>query len=186
MKDTVPRLARSSEEAHAYMRMRPCEQCGASGFDPDCVMLDSEYGLLSRYEGVCSGCGVEREFAFRLAEQDAFPDDEEPEFGDDRPSELLDPGEWLWLADMIARYSPADPDGLDARARRRARIDLRTAAAAVDEVLKFIAPGAEEVPTGAFWSDTGVAVHRHEPGRFRRGRLAVVRATYREIAERFA
>ncbi|HEY3502781.1 MAG TPA: hypothetical protein VGN37_08390 [Actinocatenispora sp.] len=177
--------ARSSAEAHLYMRMQPCEVCGATEFFPDSsvVMVDGE--LASRYTGLCPQCGTTREFTFLLPDEVIFPNEEEPEFGDDQPSELLDPGEWLWLADASAGAAPASPDGLSDQARRDALVDLRTAAAAVDEVLKFIPDGAEEVPSEAFRSPRGRAVYAQEPGRFRRGRLAAVRATYREISDRF-
>jgi hypothetical protein len=70
--------------------------------------------------------------------------------------------------------------------RRQARVDLRTAAAAVGEAVKFVPPGAEAVPADALWSARGRAVFEDEPGRFRRARLEVVQRTYRELAERFA
>lgn len=177
--------ARSSAEAHLYMRLQACEVCGATEFSPDSsvVMVDGE--LASRYTGICPQCGTVREFTFLLPDEVIFPNEEEPEFGDDQPSELLDPGEWLWLADASAGAAPAQPDGLSAQARQEALIDLRTAAAAVGEVLKFIPDGAEEVPSEAFRSPRGRAVYAQEPGRFRRGRLEVVQTTYRDISDRF-
>jgi hypothetical protein len=178
-------LARSSAEAHLYMRLQPCDTCGETEFDPDSsvVMVDGE--LASRYSGACPRCGTIREFTFLLPDEVIFPDELEPEFGDDRPSQLLDPGDWMWLADATAGAAPAEPTGLSEAERRDALIDLRTAAAAVGEVLKFIPDGADEVPSEAFRSARGRAVYAREPGRFRRGRLVVVRDTYREISDRF-
>jgi hypothetical protein len=149
-------------------------------------VIVAEGDLASRYAGPCPRCGTPREFIFRIPEDVLFPDAEEPVFGDDRPSELIDAGEWLWLADLIARNTPAEPeDGMTAQELREARVDLRTAAAAVGEAVKFVPPDADAVPAEALWSDRGRAVFEDEPGRFRRARLEVVQRTYRELAGRF-
>ncbi|MEO3744023.1 hypothetical protein [Plantactinospora sp. B5E13] len=179
------RLARTSAEAYLYMELHPCDVCGEADFEPDNAVVSAEEDLASRYTGACPSCGTEREFMFRIPQQPSLPDPEEPQFGADRPSELLDPGEWLWVADLIARSVPADPAGLSVQQRRDARVDLRGAAAAVGEVLKFVPPGAEAVPPEAFRTDRGREVYQAEPGRFRTARLQVVARTYRELAERF-
>jgi hypothetical protein len=179
------KLARSSVEAHLYMQTVPCEVCGETDFDPDSSVVSIDGELASRYSGSCPRCGTVREFTFRLPEEILFPDDEEPEFGDERPSELLDPGDWLWLADMFGGEAPAEPDGLDDEQRRGALVDLRMAAAAVGEVCKFLPAGADSVPLSAFFSQRGREMYAREPGRFDRGRLEVVRRTYREISDRF-
>ncbi|MDW5327048.1 hypothetical protein [Plantactinospora sp. KLBMP9567] len=179
------RLARTSAEAHLYMELHPCESCGESSFDPASSVVAAEGELASRYSGTCLSCGAAREFMFRLPGEVLLPDDEDPRFGDDRPSELLDAGEWLWLADVLASGMPADPAGPDADGRRSARVDLLSAAAALSEVLKFVPAGADAVPAEALWSGRGHEVYAAEPGRFRRIRLEAVRDTYRDIAARF-
>src|SRR4051812_31162509 len=105
------RLARSSAEAHLYMQLQHCEVCGETAYDPNTSVITVEGQLASRYSGRCPNCGTLREFTFLLPDEVLFPDEEEPEFGDDRPSELLDPGDWLWLADLFGRSAPAEPDG---------------------------------------------------------------------------
>jgi hypothetical protein len=180
------KLARSSAEAHLYMELRPCENCGSTEFEPDSSVISAEGDLASRYAGLCENCGTPREFIFRLPEQILMPIEDEPEFGDARPSELLDPGEWVWLADLIGNSIPADPTGLSAEERRQALIDLRTVAAGVSEAIKFIPAGADAVPADAFWSERGKAMYDHEPGRFDRRRLEVVQKAYSELAGRFA
>jgi hypothetical protein len=180
------RLARTSAEAHLYMELNPCEACGESSFDATSSVVEAEGGLASRYTGTCPSCGGPREFTFRLPGQILVPSDEDPQFGDDLPSELLDAGQWLWLADVLASDTPADPTGLAADQRRQARIDLLAAASALAEVLKFIPAGADSVPWEALWSSRGRDVYAAEPGRFRRLRLEAVRDTYRGIAARLA
>jgi len=168
------------------MQMVPCETCDETDFDPDSSVLNIDGELASRYEGACPRCGTRRAFMFRLPEEILFPDDEEPQFGGEEPSELLDPGDWMWLADMFAGDAPASPDGLDPEQRHGVLVDLRMAAAAIGEVGKFLPEGADAVPPSAFFSERGRAMYAREPGRFVRGRLDVVQRTYRAISDRFA
>jgi hypothetical protein len=93
-------------------------------------------------------------------------------FGGPEPSELLDPGEWLVVADLAANRAPAADQA-----------DFALAAAAIDEVLKFIPDGADEVPEAALRGGTGREAYAREPGRFRRRRLEAVAAAYRDLAE---
>jgi hypothetical protein len=179
-------LARTNGEAHLYMEMNPCPDCGEGDFDPgnSVVLVDGD--LVSRYAGPCPGCGAMREFLFRIPQNVIIPDEEEPVFGDEHPSELLDPGEWVWLADLIAGQVPAEPDGLSPDERRQMRIDLKAAAAAMSEALKFLPYPMDALPPQAMWTERGRAVYEEDPGRFRRGRLEAVERTYRELAERFS
>lgn len=173
-------LARTNTEAHLYMNLRPC-RCGEVVFDRQSAVVEAEGDLASHYSGPCARCGAQREFLFRLPEQILVPSADDVRFGGNAPSELLDPGEWLWVADAYAGRGSAEPGQLGEEERNTARQDLATAAAAMDEVLKFIPPGADAVPTHAFWSDRGRAVYASEPGRFRRARLEAVRDTYRQL-----
>lgn len=181
------RLARTSAEAHLYMDMCPCEHCGGVGFDgARSSVIEAEGDLASHYAGTCHRCGNRREFTFRLP-QDVIIPGEESMFGDERPSELIDAGMWLWVADRVVTDVPAEPHaGMTAKERQGARQDLLAAAAAVGEARKVVPPGAEAVPAEALWSELGRAVYQAEPGRFWGGRLDAVQRTYRRLAEGFA
>ena len=181
----TPRLARTVAEAHLFMDLHPCEVCGEERFDRTAAVVLADGELLSRYTGECTECGNPREFLFRLPDETPLPDPDEPGFGDERPSELLDAGEWLWVADELAGSVPAEPDGLTPEQRRYARRQVRTAAAAVAEARKFVPPGADAVPVEALWSATGRTVYDEEPGRFDVARLELVEGVYRELADRF-
>jgi len=176
----APPLVRTATEAHLYMDLRPCT-CGEPGFPRESAVVELDGELASRYSGTCPACGTYREYVFRLPEDVVLPRPGAVVFGDGTPSELLDPGEWLWVADRYAGASPADVSRLDPEDRRRARQQLAAAAAAMDEVLAFVPADAEEVPPGEFRTELGRAVHAEEPGRFARDRLEVVRDTYREM-----
>lgn len=179
-------VARSNAEAHLYMELHPCGGCGETEFAPPSSAMLVDGDLLSRFAGPCPACGTLREFTFRLPARPQFPDPDEPSFGAAEPSVLVDAGEWLWLADLIASAIPAHPSGMTQEERDQAHFDLRTAAAAVGEAMKFLPPGADEVPAEALWNDRGRVLYQEQPGRFRRQRLASAQRGYRELAERFA
>jgi hypothetical protein len=152
-------LARTIAEARLYMDLQPCEACGYLGFTGSMATARA----VARFSGQCPRCKTVREFMFRL------PDRPYEGFGGTDPSELLDPGEWLVVADLAARHSPV-PDAAD----------YALAAAAIDEVLKFIPAGASAVPPEALHTTAGRAAYELEPGRFQRSRLAAVADGYRK------
>ncbi|MEU7608392.1 hypothetical protein [Micromonospora sp. NPDC049204] len=168
--------SRTNAEAHLYMDLRPCS-CGETRFPRQSAVVALEDGdLAARYTGACPTCGQPREFVFRLPAEPAVAPAGDFRYGGDEPSHLLDPGEWLRVADGYARSVPAEVATGDAA--QRARATLIRAVAALDEVLKFVPPGEDVVPAAAFTTEQGRDLHRREPGRFRRDRLAAVRAAY--------
>jgi hypothetical protein len=179
--------ARTNAEAQLYMDLHPCA-CGEFRFPrASSVVTTPDGALASRYAGTCPRDGVEREFLFGLPERVMPPPpDGVVVYGGPESSALIDPGEWLSVADAYARGVPADTAALaadgGATAQATARSMLVRAVAAVEEVLKFIPAGADRVPEEAFVTDRGRAAHTREPGRFRRSRLEAVRDTYRSIA----
>jgi hypothetical protein len=162
------------------MQLRPCG-CGSTTAEWGNALTHDDGWPARRYFATCPSCAAERHFVFRLPERPLLPPPNiSVLFGGPEHSELLDAGEWLWIADACARA--AVPVGRDSSGGFRyddsARESLEVAVAAMDEVLKFIPPDAEQVPISAFWSETGRQVRDREPGRFRRDRLAVVRGSY--------
>ncbi|WP_049576833.1 hypothetical protein [Nonomuraea sp. SBT364] len=167
-------VARTRDEAHLYLDLHPCKTCGSvdTTWAAGLTTIDGE--LVNRYAGDCGECGTPREFLFGLPER-PVPPAGYPTFGGDEPSQLLDAGEWLWVADLTASNVPADD-------QEEARRTLAIAAASVEEIIKFIPPGQDEVPDDAFWSDRGLETRAAEPGRFQLDRLLIVRDTYRNLA----
>jgi hypothetical protein len=182
------RRERSPAEAHLYMDLQPCVGCGRLGFDGnDSAVIMSGRELAARYRAVCPQCGTRREFVFLLPEETMpiFHDALEPRYGDDSASELLDAAEWLWLSDLASTDVPTWPRDLPAETCHDHLCGLREAAACVAEVLKFVPPGSAHVPPEAVWTERGRELYERSPGRFRRDRLEVLRATYREMSDRF-
>ncbi|MBX3192072.1 MAG: hypothetical protein KF819_34095 [Labilithrix sp.] len=162
---------RTNAEAHLYMDQRPCD-CGGLVVDRRCEVIREGDVLCSRYAGQCRACGATREMVFELAPTQR-PVGGEVDFGGDDPSQLLDPGEWMAISVQHAKTEPAT------------RRDLDIARAALEEVIKFVPPGADRVPVEAFWTERGRAVFDREPGRFRRVRMEAVLGVYRKLlAER--
>lgn len=163
--------ARTRDEALLWLERTPCPRCAASCFTWAHGLDQDDNGeLVIVYDADCPSCGTAREHFFALPAQETSA-----VFGGPEPSELLDAGQWLGLADEIGSRVPRD----DPPARAEA---LAVAAAAVEEVLKFIPPNGDQVPAEAFWTDEGRRVRDELPGRFRRDRLQVVLDTYRAMA----
>jgi hypothetical protein len=165
--------ARSTQEALLYVELQPCG-CGGSEYLP---RIDTEQvgdHRMLRVSGRCSQCGRDRVYEFTVpAEQVAAP-----AFGNEQPSMLVDPGQFLWASDQAAARVPLDLTGLSDHAGAAGA--LRYAVATLEEVAKFIPAGTGEVPPAAFTSELGKALHRAEPHRFTVAELADRIASYRD------
>ncbi|HEU0036414.1 MAG TPA: hypothetical protein VFQ53_37635 [Kofleriaceae bacterium] len=171
-------IARSSPECHLYIELHPCT-CGESELRTKHHLASSDDGLVAVYEGTCPRCGAERRFDLVL-DPEIPPGDK---FGGDRPSKIIDAGQFLAVADAAAKAVPANTSALDGPARQRARWLMTRAANAIEEVLKFIPPGADRVPAEALFTAAGKEVYLAEPGRFRKLRLEAVLGVYRDVVK---
>jgi hypothetical protein len=169
-------IARSSAECRLYIELHPCE-CGAAWRQLEHSLDYAEDSLIAVYQGSCEKCGRARRFEFELA-PDISPNGK---FGGDSPSRIIDAGEFLAVADAAARAVPGDVSRLGLDERRRARLLIGRAVAAMEEVLKFIPAEADRVPAESLLSAAGKEMHRAEPGRFRKPRLDAVLGAYRII-----
>jgi hypothetical protein len=173
-------LARTNAEIHLYFDLHPCS-CGEPRFGPSQRQyIEDGADLVVRYRATCPACAAERTFSFRLPPTPIAtgPEGAHFRYGDDQPSELLDPGEWLQIADALAASTPdLGPDATD-EDRRRYRFALGRAAAAIDEAMKFA--NGFEVPSSALRTERGRAVYAAEPGRFVLPMLFITRDAYRQ------
>lgn len=165
--------ARTRDEAHVYLDLTPCPTCGSVETEWRHALAQVDGELVAAYDGACQDCSAQREYLFHLPEREHAGGT--PNFGGPEPSALIDPGQWLALADLLMAAVPADDP--DAAAEIAA-----FATAAVAEALKFVPDGADTVPPSSFWSTTGRQVHDRQPGRFHRDRLQVVLDTYSGVS----
>ncbi|MEV6283157.1 hypothetical protein [Kribbella sp. NPDC051770] len=162
--------ARTRDEAYLYLDLTPCPTCGSAETEWRHALAQVDGELVTAYDGTCQGCEAEREYLFELPAREHAGG--VPNFGGPEPSALLDPGQWLDVADQL--MSAVDPD--------KAGEMAVFAAAAVAEVLKFLPPGVDTVPAERFWSAAGRQVYDRQPGRFRRDRLQVVLDSYSGVS----
>jgi hypothetical protein len=174
----MPPLARTQEEAHLFLDLHACS-CGGQDAARDSAVTMADGVWLTRYTCTCAACGRTREISFRQPDVPARPTDGGWAVGP-TPSELLDAGEWLWISEQFGA-APAEFAGLSPDEAAGARADLAAAAGAVDEVLKFLPAGADEVPDSAFWTERGRGVRAAGPDRFQRLRLGAIRDSYRAL-----
>lgn len=166
-------VARTRDEAQLYLELHPCPDCAAdeAPWEQALVQVDGE--LASSYAAICPGCSAEREYLFGLPERET-PVRGWPTFGGPEPSDIIDAGQWLDVAERAAAAVPTDPV-------EAGRV-LAIVQAAVAEVIKFVPAGADAVPEDEFWTPEGQTVRAAEPGRFRLDRLLVTRDTYSDLA----
>jgi hypothetical protein len=146
------------------MDLHPCE-CGQAEFARDHHLIDRDGVLVSVYEGFCQSCDRLRSFEFALTD-DLEP--AAPAFGGPEPSQIIDPGEYLSVADRIGtdaglRLLNSPPDKHEEQ-----RTKFEYAIAAVQEVLKFLPAGLDEVPAEAFTLPRGREIYQKDPTRFER------------------
>lgn len=169
-------VARAMAECHMYMDLHPCERCGEPDFPWNLHVAGERDGRrTSAYEGECPTCGTRRRFEFIVLSPNIPP----PTLGGPEPSTLIDPGEFYEVATVAGAASELPPnpspeqigDAYDAAA---------DAAAAIEEVIKFIPAGAPAVPAEAFTSERGQSMYDADPARFERDRLDSMLAERRQ------
>jgi hypothetical protein len=167
--------ARSLQEARLYVDLQPCDCGTTSPFDPEFAVEEHDGQSAVVYAGTCPGCGRERRFEFAgVPAGDGF--------GVAEASSIIDPGEFLWVSDAAtdqALSSATSPDSQGA-----ARAAFETALAALDEVLKFVEPGATEVSADQIRSELGRTVYDANPDRFQVERLQQRRAMIADAQDR--
>jgi hypothetical protein len=174
-------ISRSSAECHLYIELHTCE-CGEARA-PWKHQLESRVdALVTVYDGSCDRCTRPWTFEFRL-DPEISPIGK---FGGSKPSQIVDAGQFLAVADAAARGVPAEVNRLDDLSRQRARALMARAVAAIEEVLKFIPPDADRVPADSLFSVMGKETYLAEPGRFRKSRLDAVLSVYRQAVVRLS
>jgi len=163
--DPIP-VARSTWECQMFFGLAVCPQCGETGLDP----VELNVGQVWEYATTCPNCEHRQQFAFAVARLGPPPF---PAFGGAEPSQLIDAGQFLVLAEEAADDVPADPADLssDDLMPEEALEELSVAVAAIEEVLKFIPADADRVPREALWTVEGLARFDADPVAFDRRQL---------------
>ncbi|BCJ45186.1 hypothetical protein GCM10010168_69870 [Actinoplanes ianthinogenes] len=172
-------LARTRLEAQLYLEVTPCE-CGHLGLDARAEPVRFEDGTPGwRYAGVCAACGRDRVYVFRapaVSQEVSTPD--EVVYGLGGTSELLDPAQWLWVAQRYAAAVPSNSDSVPEAERATVRSWLMAAVAAVGEIEKFVPDDGDSVPASAFRTRGGQAWYQRDPHAFRADSLDDLRMGY--------
>lgn len=177
---------RSIAEKELYMELHPCIICDTATFEREHAVVARGEDLYAVESGACTACGEPRRFEFRLPAEPLPPGSPLVGYGGAAPSSILDPGEFLALSDTYASRVHPPPDQLEADGRRRAWEDLQRAIVALQEVLKFCGPSAQdEPPPEAFRSESSARMLSELPGQFRRARLEARLKTYQRLAESY-
>lgn len=174
-------VARTRHEAAAFLGVAACDcgERGAAWADTPVTLPDGAAGV--RWSGRCAGCGRERAYVFRLPPwpQDVPDEEDVVVYGNDgRTSELLDPAEWLLVAERNVSSVPRDPERLQGAGRTHAWDRLRAASAALYEALRFRTWPETRIPAEAIRSDIGQRWLAEEPERFDVARIERQREAY--------
>ena len=166
-----------------FMALHPCEKCGDESFAPLVRQVVEDGVLVTRYTGQCDTCRTVRDFRFRVDDEWS---DEEPRFGKDDPSELIDAGQWLRAADQILADTPSNILGVSEAEWAERHYMFTAAAECVGEVVKFIPDGADAVPPQAFWTDSGREMRDRVTDRFERDKLEQLATKLRYFVKQVA
>src|ERR1044071_6281505 len=99
-------IARSAAECHLYIELHPCS-CGEA-FEPGRHRLESrDDRLIAVYGMSCRRCATARRFEFVMGEEIAPLGS----FGGSKPSQIIDAGEFLAVAESSAREVPVHVRG---------------------------------------------------------------------------
>ena len=163
-------VARFSFECLVYIEFHPCD-CGSNGPMDVRIARQGECDV-AIYENSCGVCRRSRRFEFVIGSEY------------EAQSQIVDAGQWLLVAERIARRLPADLQSMSEEERGWAGRELERAVVALEEALKFVPDDDDRVPFAALFSEGGKALHGDDPGRFRKPRIEAIVAVYRDSLER--
>jgi len=180
---TLP-FARTYNEAILFIRLRPCG-CGET--EARWQDLPAAVGgqPVRYFTGNCENCQRPRGFTIAMPEDAKQTPDAVFGTGDE-PSHVIDPGEWLGIADLYGERATEVLSGgdLDTDELNVVYYALSARVAALDEILRFLGD-ADSVPEWMFRSIPGRAVYEASPERFSRGYLFGQQAALRANLQTF-
>jgi len=174
-----PLRAHTLNEVRYYLMVSPCPACGKGPWVTDATRPTSRPSTGKPAEGTpapshvdahCKQCGHRQTFSvlceYALPETGAQAETINP---DDRPSRIVDVGQWLSLFYMLIESASSQKDPVETR-----RVGYR-AALCLAEALKFY--GENQLPPqSAFFSAERLETFRKSPESFARQRLRDMQA----------
>jgi uncharacterized protein YjbI with pentapeptide repeats len=135
--------ARTLAEMHFAASLQPCPHCGSK----DAV----ELALVARGEswtfgGACPSCTRRRTFTFSIHGDPLLGRHAVRHLGDERPSEVIRPGQFIAELDHLLPLIRSDPRVLSARDWYASRRALIRALTCVIELCKFVPGGEAHIP----------------------------------------
>jgi uncharacterized protein YjbI with pentapeptide repeats len=173
--------AHTTAEIRFFISLHSCPGCGAR-VDPSGLTF---YGqdTACAFTGYCRRCRAPLAFRFRTYGDPVRAPCRPGELGDDQPSEIIRPGDFVAEIDRLSPLVQPDPTRLaleEWRASRDANSRLLTCLA---EIGKFIPPGADAIPDERLSLDE-LATQARRPEVFRHAWLDEQRARHLTIRER--
>lgn len=174
---------RTIAEKRDYVRIQPCKSCGADGLEATGGgLFQGEDGAwFTKDSATCKQCGTSAEFTFYMGDDPLPPGGIGVRFAGDTPSAIIDAGQFLELSDVYSRMAPGSIEGLPGRERQRGIAAMSAAIVYLEEALKFIPAGGDEVPGVALFSRASAQLLDKLPGQFRRARLEARLGAYRKV-----
>lgn len=169
-----PLVAHSLAEAHFYLMATVCDACGRGSFrsGADQNADDPDGAVVVTVDALCTACGVERSFSFRLPRDADLTRREGPAEvnASDEPSQILDVAQWIMLFRIVTESATKETN------RVRARHMGIEAAQCLAEALKFYDADAGDLPPiEACFHDASRKRLRNHPEQFSRTRLLELR-----------
>ncbi len=169
--------ARSLDEAYEYLTLTPGACGGAAEPGPELAVTELGAGRY-RLDFPCSHCDRPRSETVQLTEDRSVPGAEFAYARSGRPSALLDGGGWVVVAHRYYRAALLILDQLAGRApddetAANLAIFLTRAAAAADEALTALPPGAAELPDEQVGTELARELREQRPALFTRELLEI-------------
>ncbi len=190
LREETIHVVHSQAELRLYLSARACQCGGKLGTRRKYrSQLRAAKGkrvitrVIDRYVTVCRRCRDEVQFAFDISEPVTNPKASLPYVLNptSKPSEVIDAGHWLNLAyGYFEAALEAQFEG-DPTACRDLAL---TAAAAIEEVLKFYPEGRSLPPTSAFFTPDSLNNFQQQSQLFHRDVLRGLRDVYRQEAKK--
>jgi len=157
-------------EAQYYLTVTSCRGCGKGPWLIESVAESDRPGEPTIIAGRCKACQAQGNFAF-LCDYQLPGDGPQAELINptDRPSRIIDLGQWLSLFYLLVESASSDESHTGTRKTGY------QAALCLAEALKFYGDG-ELPPESAFFSETTATAYRNHPEKFARQKLRDIQA----------